>query len=70
MLAAAGKVAGFVTVKNAFEQDKTLDELGGTKYLANLAANAATPLSARAYADVIRDLAARREAIGAAQRLH
>ena len=67
MLAAAGKVAGFVTVKNAFEQDKTLDELGGTKYLANLAANAATPLSARAYAEVIRDLAARREAIGAAE---
>jgi replicative DNA helicase len=68
-LAVAGKVAGFVTVKNAFDQDQTLEELGGTKYLASLAANAATALSARAYADVIRDLAARRAAIGAAEAL-
>src|SRR5215210_7518805 len=40
-LAVAGKVASFITVKNGFEQDETLAEIGGTTYLAKLVANAA-----------------------------
>jgi replicative DNA helicase len=68
-LAGAGKIASPVTLHNAFDSDDTLAEIGGTQYLARLAANAATPVSARDYADLIRELAARRVAMEAAREL-
>src|SRR5687768_15912276 len=61
-LAGAGKIASPVTLHNAFDGDETLAEIGGTQYLTKLAANAATLVSARDYADLIRDLATRRSA--------
>jgi replicative DNA helicase len=68
-MAAAGKVASFITIKNTFDQDETLIEIGGTKYLAQLVAHAAPPMSAEAYAELLCDLAARRSAMLAAREL-
>jgi replicative DNA helicase len=68
-MAAAGKIASVITIKNTFDQDESLAEIGGTKYLAQLAGNAASPISANAYADLLCDLAARRSAMTAAREL-
>jgi replicative DNA helicase len=68
-LASAGRIASPISVKNAFDQDGTLAEIGGMQYLAKLAASATTLISARDYADLIRELAARRSAIEAAKEL-
>src|SRR5688500_15738764 len=67
--AGAGKIASPITVKNAFDQDQTLAEIGGMNYLASLVANRATQISAKAYAELLRDLAARRQAMAAARDL-
>jgi hypothetical protein len=69
LAAANGKVASLITIKNAFDQDQTLAEIGGIKYLAQLVAHAASPMSAKAYADLLCELAARRSAITAAREL-
>jgi replicative DNA helicase len=68
-LAGPGKIASPVTLHNAFNKDETLAEIGGTKYLAQLAANAATLASVRDYAALIRELAARRAVMAAASDL-
>jgi replicative DNA helicase len=68
-LASTGRIASPIAIQNAFDSDPTLAEIGGTKYLASLAANAATLVSARDYEELIRELAARREAIAAAKGL-
>ena len=58
-----GKTASPITLKTYFEDDATLSEIGGAGYLANLAANACVPASALEYAQILRDLAARRAVI-------
>jgi replicative DNA helicase len=68
-LAGAGKVASPVTVKNYFDQDQTLAEVDGIKYLVSLVANAPVRTSVKAYAELLRDLAARRQAVMAAREL-
>jgi replicative DNA helicase len=68
-LVSKGRIASPVTISNAFDADEALAEIGGTKYLAQLVANAPTLITAKAYADLVRDLAARRAAISAAQAL-
>lgn len=68
-LAAAGKIASPITVKNSFDQDETLLEIGGMKYLASLVANACSPMAIKPYGELLRDLAARRGAMAAARDL-
>jgi len=52
-----------VTLKNFFEEDEALQEIGGTEYLARLAASAITVINAESYGTLIYDLALRRELI-------
>ena len=59
-LIAKGQLATPVTLKSYFEVEKTLEEIGGSSYLAKLA-NAAVSLEyAKNYAQIIYDLAVRR----------
>jgi replicative DNA helicase len=60
----AGKLATPVTLKSFFENDATLKEVGGTAYLARLAANATTIINAEEYGRTIYELAQRRTLIG------
>jgi len=59
----AGKLASPVTLKTYFERDETLSEIGGTAYLARLAAAATTIINAEEYARTIYELATRRRLI-------
>lgn len=65
----AGRIASPLTLKNHFENDATLPEIGGVAYLARLAANATTILNVPDYAELLVDLAARRAAMAAAHDL-
>ena len=57
-------MASPVTVKAFLEGDTGLEELGGPAYLVRLAGAAISSFAARDYAQMIRDLAVRRELIG------
>jgi replicative DNA helicase len=59
-----GQVASAVTLKNYFEQDSTLAEIGGTPYLGKLAASAVTVINAGEHGRIIHDLYLRRQLIG------
>jgi replicative DNA helicase len=59
-----GKLASPVTLKSYFENDQTLKDIGGTIYLARLAASAATILNTEEYGRVVHELAQRRKLIG------
>ncbi|MEM8688356.1 MAG: replicative DNA helicase [Pseudomonadota bacterium] len=59
----AGKLASPVTLKTYFESDATLTEIGGTAYLARLAAAATTIINAEEYGRTIYELAQRRQLI-------
>jgi replicative DNA helicase len=59
-----GKLATPVTLKTHFENDATLKEIGGTAYLARLAASATTIINAEEYGRTIYELAQRRKLIG------
>jgi replicative DNA helicase len=59
----AGKLASPVTLKTWFERDEALEELGGPKYLARLAAAATTVINAEEYGRIVYDLATRRSLI-------
>jgi replicative DNA helicase len=58
-----GTIANPVTLKNYFEQDDALVEIGGTQYLARLAAAVVTVINAADYARTIHDLFLRRQLI-------
>ena len=59
-IVAKGQLATPITLKNYFEIEKNLEEIGGSNYLARLA-NAAVSLDyAKNYAQIIYDLAVRR----------
>ncbi|MCX7349789.1 MAG: replicative DNA helicase, partial [Alphaproteobacteria bacterium] len=58
-----GKLASPVTLKTHFENDATLKEIGGTAYLARLAASATTIINAEEYGRTIYELAQRRKLI-------
>lgn len=64
-----GQVASPVTLKNLFDQDDALAEVGGSAYLAHLAASAVTIINAESYGRIIRDLHLRRELIMVGQQL-
>ncbi len=60
---AKNNLASPVTLKAFMEDDEGLKELGGPKYLARLAGAAISAFAARDYAQMIYDLAVRRELI-------
>ena len=61
---AKNNLASPVTKKAFFEGDSGLEELGGPAYLARLAGSAVSSYAVRDYAQMIYDLAIRRELIG------
>lgn len=58
-----GMIASPVTLKNQFDKDEALDELGGAAYLAEIAGMASTILDVKAHASVVYSLAVSRELI-------
>ncbi|SLN48118.1 replicative DNA helicase [Oceanibacterium hippocampi] len=58
-----GEIANPVTLKAFFEHDEGLADIGGTQYLARLAAGATTVINAGDYGRTVYDLAIRRELI-------
>ena len=64
---AKGRRASPVTIRTFMEDDAGLAELGGAEYLARLAAAAIAAFAARDYAQIIYDLAIRRELMALGQ---
>lgn len=64
-----GRIASHVTLKNYFEQDASLDQLGGVDYLARLAASAVTVINAGDHGRLIRETYIRRQQIYLGQEL-
>ncbi|HXQ53212.1 MAG TPA: DnaB-like helicase N-terminal domain-containing protein, partial [Stellaceae bacterium] len=58
-----GQIANPVTLKNLFDQDGALGEVGGAQYLARLAASAVTIINAENYGRTIYDRHLRRQLI-------
>jgi replicative DNA helicase len=58
-----GQIANPVTLKNLFDQDGALADIGGAQYLARLASGAVTIMNAVDYGRAIHDLYLRRELI-------
>ena len=58
-----GQLANPVTLKNLFDQDGALGEIGGAQYLARLAASVVTIINAEDYGRAIHDLFLRRQLI-------
>jgi len=58
-----GQIANPVTLKNLFDQDGALTEIGGAQYLARLASAAVTIINSEDYGHTIYDLYLRRELI-------
>jgi replicative DNA helicase len=58
-----GQIANFLTLRNLFDQDPALTEVGGAKYLARLENAVVTIINAEDYGHAIHDLFLRRELI-------
>jgi len=58
-----GQIADPITLSAYFGQDKSLDDIGGTQYIARLATSAVSIINAVDYAKAIHDLHLRRELI-------
>ncbi|HUA78598.1 MAG TPA: replicative DNA helicase [Acetobacteraceae bacterium] len=58
-----GQIANPVTLKNLFDQDGALAEIGGARYLARLATSVVTIINAEDYGRTIHDLHLRRQLI-------
>ncbi|MZR30969.1 replicative DNA helicase [Sneathiella litorea] len=63
LLIERGEIADPVTLKSYFDRDEALADIGGSQYLARLAASATTIINADNYGRLIYDLAMRRELI-------
>ncbi|HTP81428.1 MAG TPA: replicative DNA helicase [Alphaproteobacteria bacterium] len=59
-----GQIASATTLKNFFEQDATLTEIGGPAYLGKLAAAAVTIINVADHGRIVHDLYLRRQLIG------
>ncbi|MGZ0189759.1 MAG: DnaB-like helicase N-terminal domain-containing protein, partial [Alphaproteobacteria bacterium] len=59
----SGRQATATTLRRQFEQEETLKDLGGARYLAELAAGAANIIDAADYARLVHDLHLRRSLI-------
>jgi len=62
-----GQIASPVTLKNLFDQDGALTEIGGAQYLGRLAASAVTIINAESYGRTLYDLHLRRQLITVGQ---
>ena len=69
-LITAGHLASPVTLKNFFERDEALAEIGGPQYLARLAGAATTIINVEEYGRTIYELAIRRELIQVGGSIH
>ena len=69
LIAKLGKGVTAIALKPYFEGDGSLEEVGGSAYLARLAAAATTTINAADYARVVADLARRRDLIGLAEQI-
>ncbi|MEM7222453.1 MAG: replicative DNA helicase [Pseudomonadota bacterium] len=58
-----GRIANSVTLKNAFENEEELAEVGGAAYLSELQANTVSIINARDYGQTVHDLHLRRKLI-------
>src|SRR5687767_6845890 len=58
-----GQIANPVTLKNLFDQDGALTEIGGAQYLVELAQSVVTVINADDYGHVIHDLYLRRQLV-------
>src|SRR5215471_14415942 len=58
-----GQMANPVTLKNLFDQDGALSEIGGSQYLARLVTSAVTIINSEDYGRAVYDLYLRRELI-------
>jgi replicative DNA helicase len=63
LLIERGQIADPITLRDYFQQDQQLAEIGGTDYLAYLATTVISIINPRDYARLIHDLALRRELI-------
>lgn len=63
----AGKLATSVSLKTYLETDEGLAKVGGFDYLSRLSKLPVDPAEAKTYADIIKDLAIKREAISIAR---
>ncbi|MCW9036027.1 MAG: replicative DNA helicase [Rhodospirillales bacterium] len=63
LLLERGQIANPVTLNNYFQRDEVLAEIGGVKYLAELAASAVTIINAAEYGRIIHDLHLKRELV-------
>ena len=59
-----GQIASPVTLKNYFDQHEELQDIGGTQYLARLAASSVAIVNAADYGRIVFDLYLRRQLIG------
>jgi replicative DNA helicase len=59
-----GQIANFLTLKNLFDQDPALAEVGGAQYLARLASSLVSLINAEDYGRAVHDLHLRRHLIG------
>lgn len=64
-----GQVADVITLKDFFEQDQSLQEMGGAHYLAQLAQSLISVINVRNYAELIHDLYLRRQLIDLGQEI-
>ncbi len=62
-----GQIANPVTLKNLFDQDGALAEIGGAQYLVQLAQSVVTVINAEDYGHAIHDLFLRRQLIDVGQ---
>ena len=63
------QIANPVTLKNVFEGDEALADVGGAKYLARLAASAVTVINARDYGRTVFDLHLRRRLVALSEEI-
>ena len=62
-LISIGKLASPITMKTIFDQDESLKEIGGSKYIARLASSATSVINAHEYARIIYNLSVWRNLI-------
>ena len=65
----SGKPIDLVTISERLRQQKNLAKIGGSSYLAQLAAAVPTASNVEQYGQIVRDLATKRELINVAGKL-
>ena len=64
-----GMIANPITLKNFFEKDNMLDEVGGTEYLVKLTRFSSSSKQAKDYAKIIQEMYMRRELVQISDKL-